>query len=206
MKLVNTGFELFRASVFILSAVMLLTLSGCSFTPQKSLPGQQSLAHFPELWTINGRISVINEDENWYARFNWVQEKADFAISFTGPLGETELQISQIAQHNLLKTPAYERSSDDLELLLYKETGWKLPVRSLRYWSQGIPDPEMVAKLQYNEQHISDIHQSGWHIQYPKRMQVGEYWLPKKIVVTEQNIKIKIIITAWQLGEASIGK
>jgi len=198
----------------LLISILLLLVSSCTVTPlsqeKKSPEKKEITAHNRQydVWRINGRISFVNEQENWYAKFNWIQQKDDFQISFTGPLGETELQISQIDKHILLKTPSGETSSDDLEQLLFQETGWKFPVTSLRYWSQGYPDPNIAAQLKYNEQQqISDIFQAGWHIQYPKRMEVAQtsglnVVLPKKIIATEQNVKIKLIITSWHLGES----
>ncbi len=198
----------------LLISILLLLVSSCTVTPlsqeKKSPEKKEITAHNRQydVWRINGRISFVNEQENWYAKFNWIQQKDDFQISFTGPLGETELQISQIDKHILLKTPSGEMSSDDLEQLLFQETGWKFPVTSLRYWSQGYPDPNIAAQVKYNEQQqISDIFQAGWHIQYPKRMEVAQtsglnVVLPKKIIATEQNVKIKLIITSWHLGES----
>lgn len=181
--------------------LLLFTMSGCSLMqpPVTADPAlHKSLYNFPLVWTMSGRISVISGKENWYAKFNWIQEKEDFQISFTGPFGETELQLSQTAQKIVLKTPSSELTSDNLEELLLQQTGWKFPVTSLRYWSYGAPNPDMPAKAKYNEQQqISELNQLGWHIQYPKRMTVGEYLLPKKIVVTEQDIKIKIVVTKW---------
>lgn len=168
---------------------------------------QQALNAIPENWRINGRISINNQQENWYAKFSWVQIKHDFQLSFTGPLGETELQVSQIDQNVRIKTPGKEIVGNNLEQLLYKETGWEFPINALRYWIQGYPSPEMTAKLKYNkEQQISDIFQTGWHIQYPKRITVEqlsgeEIILPKKIVATKQDLKIKLIITQWQFDD-----
>ncbi|MCK5664068.1 MAG: outer membrane lipoprotein LolB [Thiotrichaceae bacterium] len=193
----------------LLISIFLLLVSSCTLIPQSQIKKEISSNIMQyDVWRINGRISFINEQENWYAKFNWMQQKEDFEIRFTGPLGETELQISQIDKHILLKTPSGETSSDDLEQLLFQETGWKFPVTSLRYWSQGYPDPNIAAQLKYNEQQqISDIFQAGWHIQYPKRMEVEQTSgliavLPKKIIATEQNVKIKLIITSWHLGES----
>ncbi len=165
-------------------------------------------------WHIRGRISILSLQENWYAKFNWIQKNKNFQLSFTGPLGETELQVSQIAQDIYLKTAAKELRGDNLELLLKQETGWSFPVTSLRYWIQGEPNPDVNSKLTYNEsQQISDIFQSGWHIQYKKRFVVeansgsqGEFakTLPKKITATRENLKIKLIISHWNFDDIEL--
>lgn len=182
-------------------------LSGCSFMQSETasdMSRTNQLEHFPQQWEMHGRISIINDKENWYAKFIWMQNGEDFKISFMGPLGETELQLTRIAQNTHLKTPSYERQTHDLEQLLLQETGWNLPINSLRYWSHGVANPDVASRTEYDEQgNISDLYQTGWHIQYPKRTQLGEYYLPKKIIVMQQDIKIKIIISQWDLQSLS---
>jgi len=177
-------------------------LTGCSMTPldTRSNIVPPALHDFPSRWITHGRISIINDKENWYAKFIWQQQGDDFQLSFMGPLGETELQLTRKDEKNYLKTPSYERSSFELEHLLFEETGWKLPVNSLRYWSYGSPDPDVLTKILYDKQgNISDLFHNEWHIQYAKRVLVGQYFLPKKIIVTKQSVKIKIIITQWDI-------
>ncbi len=195
-----------------LFSILGLFVSGCTSLSDSVVPEtipQQFTGEIPGNWTINGRISVINGDENWYAKFVWIQKDQDFQLSFTGPLGETELQISQIAQHVHLKTPSGEHYGTDLEQLLLQETGMEFPISSLRFWLQGLPASEINSRLEYaDDQTISEIFQDGWHIQYPKKMWVvqpskSEILLPKKIIAKKQGIKIKLIITRWLLGESS---
>jgi len=203
---------IFQPIVLLLTLLLLTACTTTGTIPSEHASSsiqQDALHSLPENWTINGRISVINEQENWYAKFTWIQKKQDFQVSFTGPLGETELQVSQIAENIRLKTPGKELTGHNLEQLLQQETGWEFPITSLRYWSQGYPNPEIASQLKYNnDQQISDIFQAGWHIRYPKRMLVEHLsavnlLLPKKIIATRQDVKIKLIITRWHLGESS---
>ncbi|MDX2503711.1 MAG: lipoprotein insertase outer membrane protein LolB [Gammaproteobacteria bacterium] len=190
----------------------LFLFSACTTTEPlfSNSESQQSIDEFPENWSVTGRISVLNGEENWYAKFSWIQNKQDFQLSFTGPLGETELQVSQIAGNVLLKTPAKEVTGQELEQLLHQETGWELPVVSLRYWMRAHPNSTMVSELKYNKnEQISDIFQAGWHIQYPKRMTAEQLSglkiiLPKKIIATKKDIKVKLIITRWNLGDSAL--
>ncbi len=194
-------------AVFI--GIILLLLSACTAitTDQHK---QQALDGLIDVWSASGRISIIQEQENWYAKFNWQQQHNDFQIRFTGPFGETELQLSRVDEFVVLQTPSVKRSSNNLEQLIYQETGWQLPVSSLNFWLQGQVNPAVSADISYDEQQqISDIVQSGWHIRYLKRMQVelskGSYiFLPKKIIAEKDQTKIKLIITRWQTGIATM--
>lgn len=185
-----------------------LALSACTNLQQEQTQKTLESNFSNDTWSAKGRISLIREQDNWYAKFNWEQEHNDFQINFTGPLGETELQISQVNKEVTLQTPSIKRHGDYLEQLVYQETGWNFPVTSLKYWLKGQPDPSMAVKTKIKGQQISDIFQADWHIQYPKRVAVKQadgsfISLPKKIIAIGKNIKIKLIITQWSLDSVS---
>ncbi|MCK5697876.1 MAG: outer membrane lipoprotein LolB [Gammaproteobacteria bacterium] len=189
-------------------ALIVLFLSACSNVAkeQKNVPLIESPdIDIAQVWTINGRISLTNEENNWYAKFRWVQKYDDFQISFTGPLGETELQVSQTNNQIVLETPKAKKVGHNLEQLIYQETGWKFPVTSLKYWLHGQSDPNIPTEIHYNkQQHIKKIIQSGWQIEYAKRMSVDYplgkvVLLPKKIIAISKNMKIKLIVTNWHI-------
>lgn len=197
--------------------LLLLSLPACSMleTSQTgNLPVHETT--IPQAWTANGRISVIRGEENWYARFSWIQQGNDFQIRFTGPLGETRLQVSQTGSDVRLNTPSVAKKDDDLEQLILQETGWIFPVSSLHYWLHGQPEPSATVKIQYNKTaQIQAIDQQGWHIQYSRWMPVAESAtansatakkkvLPKKLVITRDDLKIKIIISQWLLAQHSL--
>lgn len=202
-------FRQYGSSALLL--LLLLSLSACSMLeiPQTgNLPVHETT--IPQAWTANGRISVIRGEDNWYARFSWIQQGNDFQIRFTGPLGETRLQVSQTGSDVRLNTPSVAKKGDDLEQLILQETGWIFPVSSLRYWLHGQPEPSATAKIQYNKTaQIREIDQQGWHIQYSRWMSVAESAaakkvLPKKLVITRDDLKIKIIISQWLLAQHSL--
>ncbi len=195
----------------ILSFLLLLTLFACSSiqTPQSNSSSVQE-TNIPAAWTANGRLSVIRGEENWYARFSWVQQDDDFQIRFSGPVGETQLLVSQIGSAVRLKTPSVEKTGHDLEQLILQETGWVFPVRSLQYWLHGQAKPAIVAKIQYNDAgQVSEITQQGWKIDYSRWMLVAKtpvvkIRVPKKLIITHDDLKIKIIISQWLLAEQSL--
>jgi outer membrane lipoprotein LolB len=186
----------------ILMCLFSIVLSGCSIFPGAS-PMKPSFLQqpLPENWSLNGRISIIQDEENWYAKFSWQQFSEDFQISFSGPLGETELQIIQKGELTLIKTPSTVRQSTDPEGFVYQETGWHVPIHSLRYWVTGQADPSQKASIQYNEQQlITELRQDGWLVQFPRKVPVDGYQMPKKIIVTKAGLKIKMVITRWSLS------
>jgi len=193
--------------IYLLILLLSLLLSSCSlFAPTKHSSTKQAIASqvLSKNWQILGRISFIKEQQNWYAKFNWTQQQESFQINFTGPLGETELQLKQSNDQVTLKTPSETITGNDLEQLLLAQTGWIFPVNSLQYWIQAKTNPAFSAQVDYNsQQQFSDIYQSGWHIQYAKRQMVTlpsgkQVELPKKIIAIGKKIKIKLIISQWK--------
>ena len=180
------------------------TISGCSGHFPERTETLETEKKLPDNWSMNGRLSISNEDENWYSRFHWVQQGDDFYIRFMGPLGQTELELRQVGNSIQLKTPSYERRSNDLEALLLQETGWRFPLKSMRYWALGRANPDKTARVKRREQLVTGITQSGWHIEYPRYMQINEYHLPKKIIVTDPQVKIKIIVTDWSFEASTL--
>jgi outer membrane lipoprotein LolB len=185
-------------------ALVLWSVTGCSGHLPQHKEVMESGKILPSSWSMNGRLSITNESENWYSGFNWVQQGDDFYIRFMGPMGQTELELRQSGKDVLLKTSSYERQSNELEQLLLQETGWRFPVHSMRYWVMGKVNPDEKASVKRNEQLITSIKQSGWYIEYSRYLQVNEYYLPKKIIVSDPPVKIKIIVTSWSFNVNSL--
>jgi|GEM_PF-3208816 len=197
-------------NLFYLCLCLMLLLSACSNVPNAINSREnsvQSLDSIPQHWRIKGRISMVKEQQSWYARFNWLQQQKDFQIRFTGPLGETLLQLTQQDHSVRMKTPSGETRSEDIEQLLFQQTGWELPIKSLKFWLQGFPNPEISARIHYDKkQYIREFYQAGWHIEYPKRHALlsplgTNLLLPKKIIAHKEDVKIKLIISHWDFKQ-----
>lgn len=189
--------------ISFLSVFMLLT--ACTQVSLKKDPFQQqnNLA-LPASWLINGRVSISQEEENWYAKFSWLQDSNNFQLRFTGPLGETQLLLTKIGDNILLKTLSGETRGNNLEQLLHQQTQWNLPISSLLYWIQAKTNPQFKAQVLPDSYPIEMIQQLGWTIKYPKYVLVKntaeeEFLLPKKVFATKKQVKIKLIVSNWQL-------
>lgn len=178
--------------------LMVGLLHGCATSIiQEEL--SQPKSGVPQTWQIDGRISVITSEDNWYSGFNWITDKHDYQLRFTGPLGQTELEIRQSEGKTWLKTSSNERTTENLQQLLLQETGWIVPVGSLRYWILGFADPnKSVQYKNHKKDQLSKIEQSGWTIQYSRHQLINGQSYPKKIVITDGSVKVKIIITRWE--------
>ena len=54
----------------------------------------------------------------------------------------------------------------DAERELQWRYGWTIPVRSLRYWALGIPDPSVPATTELDEQgRLQTLEQNNWRVE-----------------------------------------
>jgi outer membrane lipoprotein LolB len=192
-----------------------LTLSGCAVlqkTPQYPpltqqqqtalAQRQQALAHV-SAWTFNGRLSLQTAKDAWTGKLRWRQEGQQFRLHFSAPTGQGAVQLMSNPQFGVEMRTAEGaiQYADDAETLLYNHTGWRLPVSGLRLWVVGLPEgEEKISQLLFDNQgRIQILEQYQWRIQYLQYRQAGGHWLPRKIQLQNDKLKVRILIDQWKL-------
>lgn len=191
-----------------LVALLVLMLVGCAPSPKKPVPpmGEKPSwqQHQKEIqaidqWKAKGRLAVTQGKKGGNASFIWQQAGDRFHIKLHGPFGAGSVMISgnphQVhaqeanGKHHQARTP---------EELMEKLVGWYVPVSGLEYWIRGIPVPDMKAShFVYNDQgYLKQFNQNGWTIRYDEYV-FEPLCLPKRILLHNQKLKVKLIITSW---------
>ncbi len=78
--------------------------------------------------------------------------------------------------------------------MISREVGLIVPVTSLRYWVLGLPEP--------NSSFVDTqdgFGQSGWVNEYKQMQLVGINNLPHKMIVMNDQVKLKLIVDHWNL-------
>ena len=151
-------------------------------------------------WDIVGKIAFSDANEGGNANLTWQQQQTSFAISLYGPFRTETIDISgrpgQVTLTNG-KGVAYQASS--AEEIIQRQLGWTIPVSGLMYWAKGIPIPGMpIDKIKLtSENRLATLQQQGWKIEYLEYKAFARYVLPTKIILSYQNIKIKLIFKNW---------
>jgi outer membrane lipoprotein LolB len=192
--------------LFIL--LLLLMLNACSQLPTRvpaidaELAWQERQYRLASLndWTLAGRLAILNDHEAWHVSINWEQQQQNYAILLTAPMGQGSLKLNGDAHSVILQTDegGILEAADPGELL-YQEFGWRVPVKSLRYWVLGVPAPGNQREEQLDEfGRLIHLQQDGWEIRfldYEPRMGVE---LPGRVFVNNHQAKIKLVISDWQ--------
>lgn len=187
----------------------LMLIAGCAVRPPASalddvVLAQMWMSHRAQLsaldgWEMGGRIAVKNSADSWSASLRWQQQAEAFDISFSSMLGQRIAQLKGDGFSASLYLPDDQvRTAADISDLLDVELGWHVPMDGLRYWVVGLPMPgvELRKKLDASGR-LQWLTQAGWQIEYQLYRADGELDLPKKLVLTRDDLRVRLVIDRW---------
>ncbi|MEY3788808.1 MAG: outer rane lipoprotein LolB [Pseudomonadota bacterium] len=180
-----------------------LILSACSSVPTESevLYSKSSREQIYNIaqWSFEGRLGLTGKNDSWQANINWEHEPNKEEIKLSGPLGQgaTVIQLTG----NLVSIDRGDgkvQSSTQPEAFINQQLGMFVPIRSLRYWIVGLPEPT-VAFIET----ATGFVQSGWLVEFKQMQRVNEDFMPRKISVSNEQVKLKLMIDQWKLSVAN---
>ena len=132
----------------------------------------------------------------------WQQTDNDYDLRLFGPLGGTVLSIKGGEDYVFLTTDKGETFSERSAAgLIYRQTGWDIPVDGLRYWSRALVLPEVPAKQVFDHSgRLSELRQSDWTIYYEDYRLIDDLEMPRKIRLENAHFTVKLILRDWQLS------
>ncbi|MDO9141680.1 MAG: lipoprotein insertase outer membrane protein LolB [Methylobacter sp.] len=178
---------------------LLSLLSACSVAPVE--PGMRysraAMNHLydVERWSFDGRLALTGQTDSWSANISWQHAPELETIKLSGPLGQGAVVISLAGN-----VVTIDRGGDDVqtstqpEEFINQQLGMFVPVRSLRYWVVGLPEPSNTYK-----DADAGFNQDGWLNEYKQMQMVNDGVMPHKMTVMNDQVKLKLIIDRWVL-------
>jgi outer membrane lipoprotein LolB len=157
----------------------------------------QARAHF----ALKGRVAVATGDNGFNARLRWTQDGARSQLALEGPLGAGGVQIvSDGNDLEVLTANGAHVSSAAAREELSERLGFDPPVSSLRYWLLGVPDPAepSTETLDEAQQRLASLEQDGWRIEYASYVAVGSEWLPSRLTLQREGVRVRLLVDGWQ--------
>lgn len=150
-------------------------------------------------WELKGAIAVKEANKGFSASLLWQQYTPTFFhLQFSGPLGAGKIKIIKNNAQATLISGNKSYTSNNADALLKQHTGHSIPINSLFYWIRALPNPAHPSSIEKDSYgHISELKQLGWHIAYVKFTHIKHFDVPAKLILTKENIKVKIIISTW---------
>lgn len=189
----------FKIELLALVGCLIFLLSACSAVPvQPDVHySRAAMLHLYELehWSFEGRLALTGQNDSWSANISWEHSPEAEKIKLSGPLGQGAVVISLAGN-----VVTIDRGGDDVqsstqpEEFINQQLGMFVPVRSLRYWVVGLPEPSRS----YKDTDVG-FNQSGWLNEYKQMQPVDDGSMPHKMTVMNSQVKLKLIIDRWAL-------
>lgn len=196
-----------NSRVFLRLATLLVVaaFAGCATRQSLDLPElgaweqRRYLLSQVDDWEFNGRIGVVAGDDGFNGSLRWAQEGDDFEATVSGPLGIGTVRLEGDDRRvRLTDNDGNVTVLEDAERDLYLRYGWTIPVRSLRYWALGIPDPATPADTEFAEDgQLSSLSQGGWTVQISRYGDGGGQPMPTRLSAASESTKVKVVIHRW---------
>ncbi len=148
---------------------------------------------------LKGRVAVATGSDGFNARLRWTQSGKQTHMSLDGPLGAGGVQVTSDGSGVSIVTSRGDRlNSDAARAELTNRLGFDPPIDSLRYWVLGVPEPGHPAQETLDQQQrLAALEQDGWQVLYTDYMSVGGEWLPSKLTLQRQGIRVRLVVDGW---------
>lgn len=152
-------------------------------------------------WAASGRAGISAGDEAASMSLEWRQLAGDWQLDLRGPLASGAVRLQRTADGVTLRTSDGQRdTADDAQALLYRYTGFDLPVEVLQDWLIGIPAPEYDARLDLDDDGLPlRVEQLGWTIQYTAYERVNGVQMPIRVFMDGPGVAVRVAVSRWEL-------
>ncbi len=182
-----------RPQAGFLAAIVLL-LAGCATAPPQTPVGNPPLAwqrRVAELsplrtWDVRGRMALHTVHHGGEVSLRWVRNDRRYTIYLSGPLGHGLVRLQQNSDGARLEdSDRHVYYAANAETLLFKTTGWRVPLDGLAYWIRGLPVPGIPHEQNLDSAGLlGQLRQMGWRIRFLAYARYGRFVLPSDIKLT----------------------
>lgn len=183
---------------------MLLLLAGCThMTPTPPAkpwnPKQGWLAQCPD-WSASGKMGLRVNNKGGALTFQWHEQQDKYDVEVSGPLGQGQAQMHGDAMGvTLVSAETGEIHADQPEDLLERYLGVRAPFSALRGWLHGQPTSGNADTQVDDNGLLKQLQEQNWTVSYSDYQLQGQLYLPSRIDVSGQNLRIKLALHDWNI-------
>lgn len=192
----------------LLPLILVLLLFGCETTSQLPVHSVEYQAHQEKLATleqyqVSGKLGYIDPTQRQSLNFNWKHSPDSSLLRLTTFLGKTVISLDINSQGATLTDMDGNRYFDkDADLLFYQLTGMRLPIVFMQDWVKG--QPTAADTMQVSDRGTLDsLSQTRggqtWQLAYLGYTEQGEFVLPQRMTLSQEQIKLNIQINKWNI-------
>lgn len=197
----------FSPSDFTTIILSLALLTGCATsTPvddgsrqSGQWESQQASLEALETWKLAGKAGLRSPEENTSANLDWNQYPHYFRLLVSGPFGGGRTVLEGREGRFSLTNSNGRFEAESPRALMEEQLGWSLPVNAMPYWVRGLPDAERRHQIDTDKYGFpNQIEQDGWTIDYRDWVRADDLWLPRRLVMSYNNVTITLVVNQWQ--------
>ncbi len=186
--------------------VLLLLLAGCQTltTPQiQDWPQRRAALQALAQYQFSGRLAVASGGEGFSAGLQWQQQLQRSEVRLQAPLGFSAAQIDfDGSRLRITGSDGAVLEGEPAQRGLGEALGFTPPLSSLRYWLVGSSDPADATAVEVldDQQRLQRLTQSGWLIEYGEYQRVAGEWMPRRLTLNREAVRVRLVINRWQLS------
>ncbi len=184
--------------------MLAVAMNGCALLkPQTVEPNQAAWqtrqADYSQInqWTVRARMATAVL--GWSGGLQWQQDSEQLQLSVSGPLGIGGFQAKGNLGFVEVITSDQRRLQGDPETLYREVVGWPFPLRHMRYWALGLTVPGLAGQPLIDAKgRLAELRQAGWQLRYTEYQRYGALELPRRMLLDNGELTIRIVIDEWQ--------
>lgn len=157
-----------------------------------------------QAWSMEGRVALRTDDDGWTASLTWSQWRDFMEFHLRGSFGIGSTRVRGTTDRIVIENSRGETwTSTDPSADLARETGWEVPLASLRWWMIGLPAPDSrpAEEVVDGQGRLVYLRQDGWEIEYSAYREENGLMLPEKVRVESDEARLRIHVRSWVVGE-----
>lgn len=195
----------------LLIAALIAALPGCALlrpavqgqpaTTTQSAAWQERVALLSPIdrFVLQGRVA--SGALGFKADLRWKQHPdGRFEMRVAGPFGARAAELAGDMQQVRVRTGDDATTvTTDPEAWLEQALGVRLPVRGLRWWALGLPDPDVHSDVLIDPAtgRALRIVQNGWELDYAEYREADARDLPRRIEARNGDTRVLVLADQW---------
>ncbi|SEK57873.1 lipoprotein insertase outer membrane protein LolB [Halomonas daqiaonensis] len=152
-----------------------------------------------DTWVLVGKVGLRTPEESTSANLDWSQHPHYYRLLISGPFGSGRSTLEGREGRFSLTTGEGRFEAETPEALMEQQLGWSLPVSALSDWIRGLPADNSAYRLVEDDLGFPlRLEQDGWEIEYRDWERVVDLWLPRRLVMTYDDLRVTLVVTEWR--------
>ncbi len=183
------------ASIALVACHTLAPLPSTSWSERRA--ALQAIANYQ----VHGQLAVATPSEGFSANLSWQQRGVASDLMLRAPLGFGGARLNFDGEElRVTNSQGTQLQGAGAQAELVRVLGFEPPLKSLRYWLLGAPDPAALATETLDDtQRLAQLQQGEWQVDYSEYQQAAGLWLPRRVALHRGELKVKLQLSNWQL-------